>query len=299
MPSDLALSFWVSFGAAAVASYPILGLLRRLRAESIISRFAPETHQSKQGTPSMGGIITLFGCSVAFIAMLARGKGDGIGAAVWLLFAFAFVGLLDDFVVPRLTGKRGIGWMPKLALQLIAVSPLFFYMPLADAVGVAFWVLFFANAVNFADGLDGLAASLLLLTLPVLALLLGWSAESAVALAVCGGLLPFLFLNAPPARVFMGDVGALSFGATYGYLFAHAEWQRSVAPWALSLVFILELVLVPIQIGAVKTIGRRVFPATPIHHAFEMRGWPESRVVWAFLIAQVALSALVLTGVLS
>ncbi|MEW5883434.1 MAG: hypothetical protein AB1725_04320, partial [Armatimonadota bacterium] len=173
MPSDLALPFWISFGAAAAASYPILVLLRRLRAESIISRFAPEAHQSKQGTPSMGGIITLLGCSVAFIAMLARGKGDGIGAAVWLLFAFAFVGLLDDFVVPRLTGKRGIGWMPKLALQLIAVSPLFFSMPLADAAGVAFWVLFFANAVNFADGLDALAASLLLLTLPVLALLLG------------------------------------------------------------------------------------------------------------------------------
>lgn len=299
MPFEVALPFWISFGAAVAVSYPILGLLRRLRAESIISRYAPEAHQSKQGTPSMGGIITLFGCFVAFIVMLSRGTAEGVGAVVWLLFAFAVVGLLDDFVVPRITGKRGIGWIPKLGLQLIAAAPLFFTLPLDVAVSVAFWALFFANAVNFSDGLDALAASLLLLTLPVLALLLAWSAESAIALAVCGGLLPFLLLNAPPARVFMGDVGALSFGATYGYLFAQADWQRSLAPWVLSLVFIVELVLVPIQIVAVKTIGRRVFPATPIHHAFEVRGWPESRVVWTFLVAQAVLSALVLTGVVS
>lgn len=299
MPSEVALSFWISFGAAALAAYPILALLRRLRAESIISRYAPKAHQSKQGTPSMGGIITLVGCLVAVVWGLMFRNWDGIGAVVWLLFAFALVGLLDDFVIPHLTGKRGIGWMPKLALQLIAVLPLFFVLPLGAAVSVAFWALFFANAVNFSDGLDGLAASLLLLTLPVLALLLGWSAESVIALAICGGLLPFLFLNAPPARVFMGDVGALSFGATYGYLFAQAEWQRSWAPWVLSIVFIVELLLVPIQIAAVKTLGRRVFPATPIHHAFEVCGWQESRVVWSFLIVQAVLSALVLTGVVS
>lgn len=298
MPSELALAFWVSFAAATVVAYPMLMILRRLRAESIISRYAPEAHQSKQGTPSMGGLITLFGCAMAFTVLLLFQKGDSIGIEFSLLLSFALVGFLDDFVIPRLTGKRGIGWLPKLALQLVAVCPLFFLFPFVEAATTSFWVLFFANAVNFADGLDGLAASLLLLTLPALAYVLGWSAEAVVALAICGGLLPFLVLNAPPARLFMGDLGALSFGAVYGYLFAHTEWQRSFAPWAVSLVLVLELVLVPIQVLAVKTIGRRVFPATPIHHAFEVRGWPESRVVWLFLVAQVALSALVFTGVL-
>lgn len=297
MPSEFTLSLWVSFVAAAVASYPILWLLRRLRAESIISRFAPEAHQSKQGTPSMGGLITLFGCAVVFVVLVLRDQDTLAGVGFGQLFAFALIGFVDDYLVPRATGKRGIGWVPKLGLQLVAVAPLFFTLPLHQASGMAFWVIFFANAVNFTDGLDGLAGSLLLLTLPVLAMLLGWSPQSLVALAVCGGLLPFLFLNAPPARIFMGDVGALSFGAAYGYLFAHTDWTRSPAPWTLSLVFILELVLVPIQILAVKTVGRRVFPATPIHHAFEVRGWPESRVVWTFLLVQVVLSALLLSGV--
>jgi phospho-N-acetylmuramoyl-pentapeptide-transferase len=288
-------AFWFSLVSAAVVALPVLQALRRLRAVSVISRYAPEGHQAKQGTPSMGGWITIAGCIA--VALWAWMGGEDLpshyGTAFWLLLTFAVVGFLDDFLIPRITDKRGISWVPKLLLEALATTPLFFDPGLANPWVVAFWVLFFANAVNFSDGLDGLAGGLLLLTLP----LIGSLSASGLAIAapIVGGMIPFLFLNAPPARVFMGDVGALAFGAVYGLLFALSPWDNSAAPWVISLLLILELVLVPIQIIAVKTVGRRVFPATPIHHAFEVKGWPESRVVWSFLLCQVVLSATVLT----
>ncbi|GIV01391.1 MAG: phospho-N-acetylmuramoyl-pentapeptide-transferase [Fimbriimonadales bacterium] len=289
-------AFWISFLAASLVAWPVLQGLRRLKALSIISQYAPQGHQQKQGTPSMGGWITLAGCMAAAAFGAARTElPPQFWTGVWLLLAFAVVGFLDDFIVPRFTQKRGISWIPKLILEAFAVSPLLFNSSIPNPWLAAFWVLFFANAVNFSDGLDGLAGGLLLLTLPVLgSLAVG---AGALALAIAGGLVPFLFLNAPPARVFMGDVGSLAFGAVYGFLFALSPWDSSLAPWILSLVFILELLLVPIQILAVKTIKRRVFPATPIHHAFEVKGWPESRVVWTFLLVQVVLSASILTEV--
>jgi phospho-N-acetylmuramoyl-pentapeptide-transferase len=115
-----------------------------------------------------------------------------------------------------------------------------------------------------------------------------------LALAIIGSLIPFLFYNAPPASIFMGDVGSLPLGATYGILFSFSDWQQSLWPWIVSSIFIIELVLVPIQIIAVKTIKRRIFPATPIHHAFEVKGWPESKIVWTFILIQVVLISIVL-----
>jgi phospho-N-acetylmuramoyl-pentapeptide-transferase len=144
------------------------------------------------------------------------------------------------------------------------------------------------------------------------------SPVAVTAAALCGGIIPFLFLNAPPARVFMGDFGSLPIGAVLGFLTAFLAGQfsgstvfpavgivgspapefwigndsRSYLPLALlGFVMAAELIPVPIQIASVKLFKRKVFPFTPIHHAFERAGWKETRVVWSFILVQLLATA--------
>lgn len=245
----------------------------------------------------MGGLFVVI--AVIFALLTATGVSDRSVIGIIYIAGFAAIGLLDDLIVPRWTGKRGLGWIPKLVLQMMVVAvPALIQGIDGMTLAGAFWILCCVNAVNFADGLDGLAGSLLLVAL--VPFIVHFSMDSrpelaAMGAAVAGGVLPFLVINAPPAKLFMGDLGALALGGAYGYLFASSPWDSEPWPWLVSLIFVLELVLVPVQILAVKTIRRRIFPATPIHHAFEVRGWPESKVTWCFILAQVVLTAGALT----
>ncbi len=312
--SILSLAFWVAFGVAAILARPILATLMSLGSRQTVSVHAPEGHQKKQGTPTMGGLIVVAG---ALAAMLIVGARDA--AAVVLLVGFALIGFVDDFVVPRrFVGKRGLGWKQKILMQLaiaIAAALIARLGPLASA-GLVLVVLFYSNAYNFADGLDGLAGTILLGLaggLVALGLLTGMRTEWMVPLvALLGGILPFLFLNAPPARVFMGDVGSLPIGAVLGYVVARfgigffrpydaVFRSSSIAPsshvgvlslLAISLLMAVELIPVPLQILSVKLRKKRLFPYTPIHHAFEKAGWPETRVVVHFALVQILASAL-------
>ena len=304
--SGYAGAFVVALVASAVAAWPIYLLLLRIKSRQTVSQFLGETHQKKQGTPTMGGLIVLPG-----FVLVGLERSDWYMTTLYL--GFAAIGFLDDFLVPRLLpGKRGLGWVPKLALEVAVVAGCLAPAGLLGRSGlvVAFVVLFCANAYNFADGLDGLAGGLLLLLAPAL-LLLGADFDStsgiAMCAALCGAVIPFLFLNCPPARLFMGDVGSLPIGAVLGMVIArlHYGWGRlqpagtghgrgelDLALLLLSLVLIAELVPVPLQILSVKLRkGKRLFPRTPIHHTFELWSWPESRITWTFLLAQFICSA--------
>ena len=197
--------------------------------------------------------------------------------------------------------------MPKLALQVVPFLVLWALAPTLPIWIVAittFVVLFAANAYNFADGLDGLAGGLgiiLALGLVVLTIVAMPDIRDASHLPLLVGLafaiLPFLFLNAPPAKVFMGDVGSLPIGALLGMGFlqstlfldpAEPNWNRM---WlALPILFVLaaELIPVPLQIASAKLRkGKRLFPfRTPIHHGFQAAGWPETRVTVVFVLVQ-------------
>ncbi|MDX2066257.1 MAG: hypothetical protein SFX74_10985 [Fimbriimonadaceae bacterium] len=311
------IAFWTSLSVAAIACKPVLQLLRSLKAKQVISQHVPEGHQVKVGTPNMGGLIVIAGFLVA-IPLTASGA-DGWFA--WLSFAmFAALGFADDYLVPRWKpGSRGIDWLPKLGLQVLCVVPTL--VPLigqpGPALGLLFLTLFFANAFNFADGLDALAGGMLLGLSATLAGFSVWTGDPlcfALALALLGGIVPFLFVNAPPARVFMGDTGSMPIGAMLGLivfrLATQPPWLASsdlgasgpessanLALWYAALIaasgmMIGELVPVPMQILAVKLLKRRIFPFTPIHHAFEKAGWKETRVVWSFVLTQLLFSAL-------
>jgi phospho-N-acetylmuramoyl-pentapeptide-transferase len=329
---DLLKVFWISFAASAIVAWPIYRWLKSTVKQKI-DPFAPESHQAKQGTPTMGGLIIVIGALAGLavsIQLVFGGPGKGgplqgllanqlPGIAI-LLIGFAVIGFVDDYVIPKLmAGKRGLGWRQKLLLEVsVAIVGMYVvYAPLKEAtpivVGV-FLVLFFSNAYNFADGLDGLAGSLWI-GLSVGLLLLASTVVTSTGvqisvLAILGGIVAFLFLNAPPAKIFMGDVGSLPLGAVLGFAVTALLWpypQIETEPIGLetglvlplviwSLLMVAELVPVPMQVAYFKlTKGKRLFPATPIHHGFEKKGWPESRVMWSFALFQLLLSLAAVT----
>ncbi len=300
MTTNPILVFWLAFGISAIFAFPIYKALIAVKSRQTIDSFAPEGHQKKQGTPTMGGLVILIGWLPAlFITQHDYGM-------IIAVVGFMLIGFIDDFVVPRLVkGKRGLGWKQKILMQLlVAVGAANLSTDLNPSwlwIGIgAFLILFFSNAFNFADGLDGLAGGI------IVVLCLGMVAVSQssalVSLALIASTIPFLYLNAPPAKIFMGDVGSLPIGAFLGLGFAQgiraafdpgqANWWVVAAVIVMNVVLILELVLVPIQVGYYKRTKKRIFPATPIHHAFEVKGWPESRIVWTFVLTQVVCVAL-------
>ncbi|HZH99488.1 MAG TPA: hypothetical protein VEX38_10995, partial [Fimbriimonadaceae bacterium] len=236
---ELAGTFWMSFGVAAVAAYPVYRLLLRTKSRQIIDPFAPEAHQQKQGTPTMGGIIIVLGFLATLVfGTLTWGFDGGFApesrglpdfppiyvSALVLFFGFAAIGFIDDFVVPRLIkGKRGLGWKQKIVLEIGLAA-----LGAGIAFGwgnLGFWcalflILFVSNAYNFVDGLDALAGSVLIFLAGGLLLLNmvvgGYAAVNILMAALIGAVIPFLFLNAPPAKVFMGDVGSLAIGSVLG-----------------------------------------------------------------------------------
>lgn len=303
--SGLAL-FAGSLAVAALAGKPILNGLIAMKSRQSIHKDAPTTHQVKAGTPTMGGLIILAG-ALPGLGWAATTSPLALSALI-LLFGFGLIGFVDDYVVPRMMqGKRGLGWTQKLLLQILFGSGALWATGIREPVALGlglFFILFFCNAYNFSDGLDGLAGSL------ALWLLIGFAwlnpATAPVVLPLLAGILVFLYFNAPPARVFMGDVGALAIGAVLGLLFVQSALvpmptDGSLSAWlgvfgsptfaafaVLSVVMIAELVPVPLQIFWVKVFKKRLFPFTPIHHAFEKAGWPETRVVFLFNVVQVA-----------
>ncbi len=313
------LWFWFAFCASAVAAAPILHLLQFLKAKQSISKFVPEGHQVKVGTPNMGGLIPLVGLLVVFVLEwlkpandITLAKGPILGGLV-IILGLGGLGFVDDYVVPRLmVGTRGLGWTQKLLAQFAIAGVACYVAGVTDPFKLGLSIItvcFFSNAYNFSDGLDGLASLILVafaLGLICLSFIVpGLGFALMVGLALLGSILPFLFLNWYPARVFMGDTGSLPIGGLLGFALIpmllgskHAvdfDSKQVLGGLALSLVMLAELVPVPLQIASVKLFKRKLFPYTPIHHAFEKAGWPETRVVGMFFFAQILASALALT----
>jgi phospho-N-acetylmuramoyl-pentapeptide-transferase len=280
----------------------MLLLMRKIKGHASISKWTPE-HAGKVGTPSMGGIAPLIALLGVTAWAYSISRNPIMPALMIGMAGFGLIGFIDDYWIPKvMQEKRGFGWTQKLILQIVVtvlmIVQLTHYwatsIPLAFLLG--FLIIFFANAVNFSDGLDGLCGGLL-----ILATLAFTRGMDAFSLAMIGALIPFLFLNAPPAKIFMGDVGALPLGACFGVMVwsqytSSASSQGSllavVALGTISLVFILELCLVPMQLFWVKVFKKRLIPAAPVHQSFEKMGWPDTRITAVFLLTQLLLTIL-------
>jgi phospho-N-acetylmuramoyl-pentapeptide-transferase len=313
MPSQLIPPLLIALIVALVIADPLIRMLRGLKARQVISTDAPKTHQKKAGTPTMGGII-IIGSGLAGALAIGPRTPEMVAALV-ITLAYSGIGLLDDLLIVIRGKNLGLKARQKLALQIVlAVVFVYWWDGRGGEAGNALTAAFAAfhllllvgmsNAVNLTDGLDGLAAGVAVPLFLLLALIgsLGTAIDrlgvvgnhglAAFSMAMAGGCLGFLWFNAHPASVFMGDTGSLGLGAgmAAAAIMLHAELPLLLAAG----VYLIEAASVMIQVASFKTTGRRVFRMSPLHHHFELAGWPETRVVARFWIVAVTLAALTL-----
>ncbi|MEW6547385.1 MAG: phospho-N-acetylmuramoyl-pentapeptide-transferase [Bacillota bacterium] len=285
---------------ALVAGALLVPVLRRLKAGQVVRSDGPRSHAGKAGTPTMGGLVFLLALSAAGLAW-----GPRTGSLYLLLFStwsFGMLGWADDFlkVVARrplgLRGRYKVAGQLALATAIVAVAlnlgrgtivEVPWYGPLD--LGPAYWVLGMlvvlagANAVNLTDGLDGLAAGATacsFLAYGLIAWSLGEEDLVTFCLATVGALVGFLRYNVYPARVFMGDTGALALGAALGTCAILTRTELLLL--FIGGLYVVEALSVILQVFWFHTFGRRILRMSPLHHHFELVGWPEPRVVEFF-----------------
>jgi phospho-N-acetylmuramoyl-pentapeptide-transferase len=302
-------TFVIAF-SIAVVMYPwLIAALRRWRSVQVIQTELPESHHRKAGTPTGGGILFVpLAIAGGLLATLA-GHPGAFPSTLGLL-AGGLLGFADDRVKLRV-GSVGIPARLKLPVQLLLAVPVA-WLALTQSglhelwLPSAWWLLFplslvaivgCANAVNLSDGMDGLAAGLSIIAVATTVLLLSHATagEKAVGTALCGALAAFLVFNRHPARVFMGDTGALAIGFALAAM-AIQQGYVLLLP-VVGLVFVLETLSVIISLSYFRlTHGRRIFKGTPIHYTFHHYGWSENRIALAFWSVGLV-SALAAVGV--
>jgi phospho-N-acetylmuramoyl-pentapeptide-transferase len=308
----------VPAGKAMIGWLQTRGIRKRIRADG------PASHMVKAGTPTMGGLLFVGAAVLAGIVMLLLGPSEILWPVISVV-AFAALGGVDD--LKGLKDVQGVGWLARLKfpwqwlMGLVLAAGMYLTgafapigLPFTEQVldlGIwfvpvgAFLIVGWVNAANLADGLDGLAAgmgSLIVALLAILGVSDGHSALGFWSAALLGGLLAFLWHNAHPARVFMGDVGAEALGAALATI---ALVSGNMIPLLVAGAAMLsEALSVMIQVGYFKYTrrrfgeGRRVFRMAPLHHHFEQLGGDEVQITQRFWIvtAVLALLALALEG---
>ena len=320
----LSLPGIISFVLTLVIGWFLIPALRALKAGQSIKEIGPTWHMSKQGTPTMGGLMFIFAIGITVLVCSWRDLANQQRGGLYV-FAFALVfgciGFVDDYmkVVHHQNTGLTAGW--KFLLQLSAAILMIvllryegyltpnLYIPFFQSHLVLPWPVYMVfaafvmvgtvNAVNITDGVDGLSSSV---TLPVALFFVIITAHwgqlelNVVASALLGGLLGFLVYNHYPAKVFMGDTGSLFLGGMVCAL-AFATDMPLILVFV-GIVYIAETLSDIIQIGYFKlTHGKRIFKMAPLHHHFEMSGWRERKVVAVFAAVSAIFCALALLGV--
>lgn len=334
---------YISFRAAACGAFSLLLCLvlgplviraiKRLAIGQRIREEVPERHQSKAGTPTMGGLL-MVGSIIVSVLLFADISNRYVWLAMISLFWLALLGIADDYVKVRLGNPRGLNKRVKLVVQFalaLGIGAIIYFFPADPGLRTKTNFLFFknvqldfryaaayvpfvalvvvgsSNAVNLADGLDGLACGLLgvaagaytvfayvagnyrLAKYLDVIFLLPAGELAVVGFALMGATLGFLWFNAHPASVFMGDSGSLPLGGLLGVLAVLVKQELLLV--LVGGVFVMEGVSVLLQIACFKMLkGKRLFRMAPIHHHFELLGWPEEKVVTRFWILGILFS---------
>jgi len=306
----------IAFVVNIVLCPMLIPALRRFKFGQQVRGDGPKSHGVKAGTPTMGGIMIVLSFLLA-AAIFMRNNQHAM-AVIWATVGFGFIGFLDDMI--KIVKKRSLGlrmWQ-KLFGQIVVAGGFIWYwrnLPtytteilipffpnLSFDIGFLFPVfallvfLSCSNGANLTDGLDGLAAGVTAL-IAVFFMFAVWIMDSPVLPitgAAVGSLMGFLLFNSHPARVFMGDTGALALG---GFIAAVALMlQMPLFLVVVAIVYVAESLTVIIQVVSYKLRKKRVFPMTPIHHSFENvkggLGWPETKIV-AFFYIVTAVACLV------
>ena len=318
-----ALGFSLVFGPKMIAS------LSRYQIGQQVRKDGPKTHLPKAGTPTMGGALILVSILVATLLWANLGN-----RFVWIVLgvmtAFGLVGFYDDYLKLVVGNSRGlvarwkyfyqsvVGLAAAAVLYWTASSPAEtqLFLPFVKSFAVElppwafilityFMIVGMSNAVNFTDGLDGLAIMPVTLVAGGLGIFAFTSGNVVIAdylqipaiphageclifcAAIAGSGLGFLWFNSYPAQVFMGDIGALALGAALGIVAVVV--RQEVVTLVMGGIFVLEVVSVILQVASFKLTGRRIFRMAPLHHHFELKGWAEPKVIVRFWIISLIL----------
>ncbi len=314
----------LAFVVSAVSGKFLIPALRALHVGQSIREVGPTWHNSKQGTPTMGGLMFISAGLVGILTALGSLRGGDYTYLLVYCFALIFgvIGFLDDFIKVKKKRNLGLTELQKLLLQLAAAALYLvvlrrtghltsqLYIPFANISVAIPWVLYLilsifiivgtVNAVNLTDGVDGLCTCV---TIPVMLLygVVAWQWQrigaSQVAMALVGGLLGFLIYNFHPAKVFMGDTGSLFLGgAVCGLAYA---LDMPLILILVGIIYIVETLSDIIQVTYFKlTHGKRVFKMAPLHHHFEKCGWSEVKIVGVFSGITVVFCVLAYLGVM-
>jgi phospho-N-acetylmuramoyl-pentapeptide-transferase len=297
---------------------------RRLGWGQLIREEGPKAHYEKRGTPTMGGLVILAGCVLGYLAGHIGSDGfnefkDSGVLAMGSIIAFALLGFLDDFIKIRRSRSLGLNTRAKFVGQLlIAVIFAFFaleFVGIGDDVsffrstsiflGVFFYLWAFlviaatSNGVNLTDGMDGLAVGSAAPVLAAFVVIAFWQFRhpgfydiavtgsdpfdlALVAAALFGACAGFLWWNTAPAKIFMGDTGSLMLGGAMAVL--AILLNTALLLILLGGLYVLETLSVIVQVAVFKRSGRRLLLMAPIHHHFELYGWPEYSVIVRFWI---------------
>ncbi|MCJ7622769.1 MAG: phospho-N-acetylmuramoyl-pentapeptide-transferase [Anaerolineaceae bacterium] len=321
-PLALALST-LGFMLAVIWGGPLIRFMRYFKIGKMIRVEVPDRHFTKMGTPTMGGVMIIL--PVAMLTILLNGAsilgvtGDVLGQSVLLpllvMFSYGALGAIDDWEGIR-GPRRGIGMRMRtkfiiqtiLAIGIAFILKYILYVPemfwpgveIPFSLGViyipfaAFIIVGMSNAINFTDGLDGLAGLISATGFAAyggIALLLGQVFIARFCFTVVGALFGFLWFNVHPAELFMGDTGSLALGAALGVI-ALMTGQWLLLP-LVALIPVSEALSVVLQIIYFKrTKGKRLFKRAPLHHHFELIGWSETQIVQRFWLVSLLFAML-------
>ncbi len=306
----------------------LIAYLQKMQIGQVVRSEGPESHFSKRGTPTMGGLLILFSITVSTL-LWARLDNPYVWCVLLVLVGYGVVGFVDDYRKVVRKDTRGLiarwkyFWQSALALVVAfsmytigkdtAATQLVvpFFKDVMPQLGLLYILLAYfvivgtSNAVNLTDGLDGLAIMPTVFVAAGFALV-AWATGNVnfasylhipflphagelviVCTAIVGAGLGFLWFNTYPAQVFMGDVGSLALGGALGTIAVLLRQEFLLV--IMGGVFVVETLSVILQVGSFKLRGQRIFRMAPIHHHYELKGWPEPRVIVRFWIISLML----------
>ncbi len=322
------LGLLTSLAISLIMGQKVIDWLQKLQIGQVIRNDGPESHLSKKGTPTMGGILILASISLS-VFLWADLRNPYVWVTLFVLIGYGIVGFADDYL--KVIRKNSAGliarwkyfWQSVIALIVafglyaygkdssVTVLVVPFFKDVMPQLGICFILLTYfvivgaGNAVNLTDGLDGLAIMPTVFVAAGFALV-SWATGNVnfaaylhipyikfsgelmiICTAIIGAGLGFLWFNTYPAMVFMGDVGSLALGGVFGII--SVLLRQEFLLLIMGGIFVIETLSVILQVGSFKLRGKRIFRMAPIHHHYELKGWPEPRVIVRFWIISLML----------
>ena len=314
------LAMMIGFITSVIFGLVLIPFLKKIKVRQKVSLYLEKTHKSKDGTPTMGGLIFIIPTIITIIILLFMNKiefSENLFIILFVFISYALLGFLDDFLIIKRHNNEGLTEIQKLSGQLL-IALVFFYIfmrsggkPILDihtlglqinmgwfyGIFLLFLLVASSNAVNITDGLDGLAGGLSVMAFLAFGLI-AWNASwvsgnqdiAIFCFVLIGSLLGFLVYNTHPAKVFMGDTGSLSLGATLASIAVITNHEITLI--VVAGVFIIETLTCIIQMVGLMCFKRKIFLMAPLHHHFEKMGYSEGDIVKGFWVVGLILSML-------